>query len=738
MRSYWLLTFAPLILLGADPQITGIVVDPSGRPVPEARVACAGRTVTSGADGRFAVEGPPACDATVTKTGFEKAAIKLALGSDARIALSISPLNEQVVVSATRAPIALEESGVSATVVTQADFSARQFMQVPDVLREVAGLSIVNTSRRGGLTSVFTRGGASTGTLVLLDGVPLNEPGGGMNFAHFSSAGLARMEVVRGPESALFGAEAASGVIELFTERGNPESSRPHLSASYERGSFQTDHWMADVNGGLLNRIDYSFTADQFHSAGEYQNDFYRNTTGSANIGFRFSPATQLRAIFRTYDATVGNPDQVGWGIYNLDASELDRSSTLALKLDDARGTRFYERFQFGYNRLRDTFNDVNAEGPYNLAALVRDVSGPAPRVYLDRLVPFTFPPAQVPAGEQLVTVPGYTLYPYPSFTFTDRKSFDYQGTLTHTGGALVFGYDFDRQGGIISQQTVTRDNNGMFVHEQYSLGRRVFLTGGVRVEHSSTFGSRIAPRGSATFLLLGDHGHLSSTYFRVSAGRGITEPSLLQNFAAESFYVGNPHLKPERTNTYEAGIVQELFGRRIRAEAVAFRNSFSGLIVFDFSNFPGTWNNIDRSWARGVETSVTAKLAKNVTVTSAWTRTDTRITSTVSTNPYNGVGEELPRRPKNSGSVVLQVAPRRWTLVAGGRFVGERQDGDFVFNITRNPAYANAFVSASYNLTKNVTPYLRIDNLTNEKYSEVLGYPALSRNAIGGLRVSW
>ena len=363
---------------------------------------------------------------------------------------------------------------------------------------------------------------------------------------------------------------------------------------------------------------------------------------------------------------------------------------------------------------------------PYDVAALVRDVGGNAPRVYLDRLVPYTFPPDQVPTGERLVTNM-VTLYPYPGATFTDRTSFDYQGTLTHSGGALVFGYDFERQGGLISMTNVTRDNNGVFVHEQYSLGRHVFLTGGIRAEHSSTFGSRVAPRGSATFLLR------SSTYLRVSAGRGITEPSLLQNFASESFYVGNPHLKPEKTNTYEAGIVQELFGRRFRAELVAFRNSFSDLIVFDFSQNPSTWNNIDKSWARGIELSGTAKLVKATAITAAWTRAETRITSSAS-----GAGQELPRRPKNSGSVVLQITPKKWTLVAGGRFVGDRQDADFVFGITRNPAYANAFLSASYNATRNLTPFIRIDNLTNERYAEVLGYPALSRNAIGGLRVSW
>ncbi len=736
-RQLLLLTLAPILLTGADPSISGTVADPSGRPISGAHIACNGRVAATAEDGRFTVEGVPSCDAVVISPGFSDARVQLETGRDARIVLAISPLNQQVIVSATRAPVALEEAGASATVVTETDIAAREFPQVPDLLREVPGLAVMTTSRRGGLTSVFTRGGASTGTLVLLDGEPMNEPGGGMNFAHLSSAGLARMEVVRGPESALFGAEAASGVIQLFTERGDPESSTPHGSVSYERGSFQTDRWMADLNGGLLNRIDYALSADQFHTVGEYQNDYYRDTTGSGNVGFRLSPATQIRAIFRTYDATVGNPDQVGWGVYNFDAQELDRGSTFVLKVDDTRGPRYYQRFQYGYSRLRDTFNDVNTEGPYDVAALVRDVGGRTPAVYLDRLVPYTFPPDQVPPGDRLVTNM-VTLYPYPGATFTRRDTFDYQGTWTHPGGALVFGYDFERQGGIISMSDVTRDNNGVFVHEQYSLGRRVFLTGGLRAEHSSTFGGHLAPRGSATFLLLGEHGHLSSTYLRASAGRGITEPSLIENFANESFYVGNPHLKPEQTNTFELGLVQELFGRRLRVEAVAFRNSFSDLIVFDFSQNPGTWNNIDRSWARGVELSGTAKLFRFTSVTASWTRAETRITATASADPYNGVGQELPRRPKNSGSAVLQIAPKRWTLVAGGRFAGDRQDADFVFGITRNPAYASAFLSASYEATKHIIPFLRIDNLTNEKYAEVLGYPALSRNAIGGIRVAW
>ena len=127
-----------------------------------------------------------------------------------------------------------------------------------DVLREIPGLQVSAYGPPGALAEVFTRGADYTGTLVLLDGVPLNDPGGELHLENLTSEGLDRVEVVRGPESALFGAEAAAGVIQLFTKHGDPENAVPHGSVSYERGSFQTDRWIANLNGGLLSRIDYS------------------------------------------------------------------------------------------------------------------------------------------------------------------------------------------------------------------------------------------------------------------------------------------------------------------------------------------------------------------------------------------------------------------------------------------------------------------------------------------------
>ncbi len=143
---------------------------------------------------------------------------------------------------------------------------------------------------------------------MLLDGVPITEPGGSLDFVHLTSAGLDRMEVIRSPESALFGAEASSAVIQIFTHQGDAESDKTHGSLSYERGSFSTDHWTGALDGGLAQRIDYAFTADQYRSTGEFPNSAYRITSGTGNIGFKFSDKTSVRAVYRSFDSYTGTP----------------------------------------------------------------------------------------------------------------------------------------------------------------------------------------------------------------------------------------------------------------------------------------------------------------------------------------------------------------------------------------------------------------------------------------------
>ena len=206
--------------------VRGVILDPAGRPVEGATVACDSETTTTNSRGHF--ELPKPCLATVSKSGFSAKTIALTEAKDEEIQLRLAPISDRVLVTAAGAPIAMEEAGVAATVFTTHDFEARQFPFVQDLLRDVPGLAIVQTGRNGGLTSLFARGGDSDAAMVLLDGIPVTEPGGDFDFAHLTSTGLDRVEVVRGPESALYGAEASSAVIQMFTQHGDVESKFPH------------------------------------------------------------------------------------------------------------------------------------------------------------------------------------------------------------------------------------------------------------------------------------------------------------------------------------------------------------------------------------------------------------------------------------------------------------------------------------------------------------------------------
>jgi vitamin B12 transporter len=311
----------------------GIVSDPTGLPIPGATVACGTETSTTDANGAFQLQNP--CEATIAKDGFTP--LKVSLSEANRITLTLAPASDRVVVTASGTPVALEEAGVAADIFTAPDFAAPHTPFVEDLLRDVPGLNIVQTGVSGGQTNLFARGGDPDATLVLLDGVPITEPGGSIDFSNLTSAGLDRMEVIRGPESAVFGAEASSAVIQLFSKRGDTESGTPHGSFTYDRGSFSTDHLTGTLDGGLAKRFDYALTGDQFRSAGEFANSSHRVTSGTGNVGFRISDRTQLRAVFREFDAYTGDPGQTAYGLTDYLANERVRDSTVSVRLDDQR-----------------------------------------------------------------------------------------------------------------------------------------------------------------------------------------------------------------------------------------------------------------------------------------------------------------------------------------------------------------------------------------------------------------
>ncbi len=737
------LPLAALSLFAQAGQPSGTVVDPEGKPIAGARIECAGRVAASDPLGRFTLDGPAPCRAVISAASFQTRIVELAAGSEARVELAIAGVTEHVVVTAARQPTTLAEAGVTGSVVTEDVIRARQYPPVADLLRELPGMQVTSTGRQGAQTSLFLRGASRTGTLVLLDGVPVNDPGGEYNFGNLTAGDVERVETVRGPESALFGAEASAGVIQLFTRRGDASRRRPSGHASYERGSFGTDSWRTGLAGGSGGKLDYSLYTGQMRTGGEFPNDAFRNTTGSVNVGLRLAEATQLRGVTRISDSFAGVPGQVAWGLIDHDARQTNRDSLVSLRLDDARGARFSQSVTFGYHRVRDWYRDENMDGPYQIAALVRDAATPQPRTYLERLLN----PAEIgtvlPGPGQRIVTSDVLLYPSfePYLSATQRARFGYQGAWAQGTSTAVFGYEQERQGGRVSQTDVDRTNHGAYLHATTTLGGRFFLAGGMRVEHSSAFGAKIAPRGSAGVRLAEDRGPLSSAILRFSAGRGITEPSLIQNFSREAWFVGNPGLTPERTTSYETALVQEWFARRVQTEVAVFHSSFRDMIAFVSLPAPvwGSWRNLEVSRARGVELSGKARVSDLVAVSAAYTHLWTRVVVSASpTSAYYAVGQELARRPANSGSLGLSVTPRRWWLQAGAVLVGERQDVDYYLGVTRNPGYRHVYLSGAYKVNAHLSPFLKVDNLLNSRYQEALGYSSLSRRVQGGLRLEW
>src|SRR6266853_216073 len=297
--------------------LAGAITDPRGASIAGAQISAEQipsvsepvRTV-SGSDGHFSLTlAPGRYRVTISRDSFAQVVqeITMAPGEtrEWNVRMTLEPLSSKVVVTAQTLPLDAESSPAPVTILTRQDIERRIATSLPDLLATQPGFSMGRTGPEGGQTSLFLDGGNSNYTKVLVDGAPVNQPGGLIDFSNFTVDNIDKIEIVHGAESALYGSDAMDGVIQIFTHRGTTRT--PEFTAFADGGNFSTGHGGADLSG-LLGQFDYSAAVSDLETAGQGQNDAFRNRTLSGNFGWRFSDTARVSLSLRDNDSDAGTP----------------------------------------------------------------------------------------------------------------------------------------------------------------------------------------------------------------------------------------------------------------------------------------------------------------------------------------------------------------------------------------------------------------------------------------------
>ena len=616
-----------------------------------------------------------------------------------------SPPQHQVVVTATRIETPAREVASSVTVIAGADLDRTKAATVLEALRDVAGLAAVANGGPGSAASLFLRGANSEHILVMLDGVELNDPmnpSRSFDFAHLGLENVERVEVLRGPQSTLYGSDALGGVVNILTRRGE---GRPRLSLTAQAGSYGTLSNGLDF-GGSTGAFHYSLGLSQYETrgfsassaaySGNAEKDGYRNLSLSGRAGLILGNGLEADLMVRAVSARTALDNFGGPG--GDDPNNSQRYDALVLR-GQARalfaGGRWEQKLALSYVRSE------------------RDHDNP-----VDDLHPFD--------AEQGT---------YRS----DRAAIDWQNNVflapSHT---LTFGADLAREEGE-SQYTSwsaygpydspfprrTADQAGIYVQDQIKISGRFFATVGARLDRHGRAGTALTYRIAPAYFVEATQTRLKATF-----GTGFKSPSLYQLYAPGTFWgpIGNAALKPEESRGWDAGVEQLFLGGAVTAGVTYFRDDFWNLIDFDFSR---GYINIGRARTRGVEVFAEAKSAGGIIARASYTSLEAKDLDQ---------GAALLRRPNARLTARIDIPlPGRFAAGAAAAYTGARHDKNFSDWEARSVVlapYVLLDASLSYRLGAETRLFLRLDNILNAKYETVYGYGTARFSVTGGIKL--
>ena len=453
-------------------------------------------------------------------------------------------------------PSPAEESGADVSTLENGQLETMQPVAANDAVRFLPGAVVNTAGQRGGLSSLFVRGGESNYNKVIVDGVTINEPGGTFDFGTLPLTEANRMEFLRGTQSTLYGSDAMTSVVQVFTRTGSTRT--PELLLGADGGNFSTANGNAAISGAR-GRFDYNFFGDQFNTNGSGINNAYSDSLQGANVGVAINEKTSLRLHMRHSNSHTGVPGEWSFNGYDPpvdvngvmqplppDPNEWSQLNSLlgSVELTVAEPSGWQHHFT-GFDYLY-RYNDVNLNGDP------------------DRVSPL------------------YGQFDFPDHEYDNinRAGFEYQGNYSERNWAQsTFGYRVENENGFVgsvgAQTPGQRLNQDAYLQQQITWGRLSVVAGG-RFVHSSVFGNTGVPRVALTLLARRGGEIFSGTRLRFSYATGYKEPRLEETFAGPPYSIPNPGLKPERVRAFEAGFQQNFYSGKYVLNADVFQQPVS------------------------------------------------------------------------------------------------------------------------------------------------------------------
>jgi len=768
-------------------ELRGTILDPLGAVISDAEVillrenASLAHTTTN-ALGEFVFSSLSAGRYRVRATapGFteqETPDMYVGGGKALHIALSlkIGTVTQQVVVSATGTPAPDSQIGASIGVISGETVTEK--LDVHEALSAIPGIQVLQTGRSGGTTDLFVRGGNADANKVLLDGIPMNDIGGRVEFGNLSSTGIEQVEVLRGPNSVLYGADALASVISLSTRQG--ATRLPELTYSIEGGNFSSKRQEVSI-GGAHGQFDYFSDFSRLDTENGKPNSAFHDGTYAGNFGWSPNSSTQVRFTLRRTATALGLPNALDlYGIAD-DSFQKEQDTYYGVTAQNQTTERWHNLLRYGATRLRFQFDNPSPTGePF-------DPFGSGAN-FLGDLVTLRGANGFVTSGRAILDFGGE----YPSlFDSQSNRNFIFsQSDYTfdrHLSGLFAFRYEnesgFTRFAG--TKTPTDRNNFSYTVQLQGNLWDRLYATAGVGIEDNAIFGVELTPRVSLAYYLarLQSSGFLNGTKLRFNFGRGIKEPAIFYEstslFVLLSQLPNGPqltsqfHVKPigaERSRSFDFGIDEIAWNGRAKLGLTLFQNEFREQIEFvDASVLPqlgvpltvaaatpfGASVNSGAFRAMGAEAQLEVNLGHSITARGSYTYLDAVVQRSFASSalspafnpnfPTIPVGTSTPlvgsrpfRRAPHSGDFLIGYIRPRFTLSVSGILVGRRDDSthltDAFFGNTlllpnRNldAAYHKIDLNGNLRVNSAVELYSSLENVLNQHYDAAFGFPSL------------